>query len=79
MSVKSPHGIRRDFDAGQREEFADHAERGAFQPQFSNAFAMGQQGREPFRRHASEIAHRFSEALRRRVSGGHVAHDAPPR
>ena len=42
LPVKAPHRIRGDFDAGQREEFADHAERGAFLPQFSDAFAVGQ-------------------------------------
>ena len=69
----------RNFDAGHREQFADHSEGRAFQPQFSDAVAMWQQRCKSLRRNASEIAHGFSEAPRWRISGGCVAHDAPPR
>jgi hypothetical protein len=78
FSVEAPDRIRGDFDASNGEEFSDHPERRAFQPQFSDAIAERQQRRESLRWHASEIAHRFCEALMPRFSGGSVAHDAPP-
>jgi hypothetical protein len=37
LAVKAPHGIRGDFNAGHRENFADHDERRTFSPQFSDA------------------------------------------
>ncbi len=61
--------------ASHREQFADHHERRAFLPQFSDAVAVRQQCREPLRRDASEAAHRFSKAFRLLISSGGVIYD----
>jgi hypothetical protein len=42
FSVETPHCIRRDFNASHCENFADHSERRAFLPKFSDAVAERQ-------------------------------------
>ncbi|MGA7216125.1 MAG: hypothetical protein WBX20_18130, partial [Terrimicrobiaceae bacterium] len=64
-----------DFNADHREISRIMTNEARFLPEFSDAIAVRQQR---LRRDASEVADRFSDALRLLCSDGCVARDAPP-